>query len=90
MISIDGHNVKISGPIDDIINQTGALIVAVKAELSIHGISEEEADRTINLSIQAQTMARAGMSMDEVEEVLGIPIDREKSHIPDMSNTITE
>lgn len=80
MLIIDKDKTTMEGTISDILNELAALTVRVKKQCSEVGISEEQFDEAFALTLSAQKMAEAGMTIDEVEEVLGYPVDREKSY----------
>lgn len=83
MIRAEKGKIDMEGNASTLMNELAVLTVAIKDNVTSRGVSSEDFDSGLALSIRAQTMAYAGMTIDEVEEVLGIPIDRKKSHYGD-------
>lgn len=80
MIRAEKGKIYMEGDAATMMNELAVLTVAVKDTVTSMGVPSEDFDSGLALSIRAQTMAYAGMTIDEVEEILDIPIDREKSY----------
>lgn len=83
MITCNRGEIKLEGYASELINELAVLTAAIKDNVTSKGISSDDFDSGLALSVRAQTMAYAGMTIDEVEDVLGVPIDREKSRYGD-------
>lgn len=79
MIKQSREQTEMEGNFSDIINELAALTLSVKERCLEGGLSEDKFTEAFALTTSAQLMARAGMTMEEVEEVLGMKVDREKS-----------
>lgn len=83
MIKAEKGEIEMEGSLATLVNELAVLTVAIKDMLTSRGIPSEDFDSGLALSISAQTMAYAGMTVDEVEEILDIPVDRENSYYGD-------
>lgn len=79
MLKQDRGKTIIEGNVSDVINELAVLTLHIKNDCLKAGVTKDEFAEAIALSTSAQLMAQAGMTIEEVEEVLDMPIDREKS-----------
>lgn len=83
MITINMGETHIDGSSNQLINEIAIGIMNVCESISEKhdDMSEEEVLEYILQALQGQKLGRAGMSMDMMEEVMGVKIDREKSQL---------
>lgn len=82
MIKIDKGATQIIGDVNLLINEIAIGIMVICEMVSERvDVTEEEALESVLQSLQGQKLGRSGMSMEEMEEVMGVTIDKERSKI---------
>jgi len=82
MINIDKGAVSISGDGNLLMNEMAIGLMSVCESIAERtGETEENILEHILLSLQGQKLGRSGMSVEDMENIMGIEIDRERSKI---------
>lgn len=80
MINIDMGATRINGDVNLLINEIAVGLMVVCERVSERtGETEEEVLGHILQSLQGQKLGRSGMSMEDMEKVLDVKIDKERT-----------